>query len=41
VKSFLDRPVDVGWTYVWLHATYIKVRRNHRIVSVAVIAAVG
>jgi putative transposase len=29
------------WPYVWIDATYVKVRRNHRIVSVAVIMAVG
>jgi transposase-like protein len=27
--------------YVWLDATYLKVRRNHGIVSVGVIMAVG
>jgi putative transposase len=41
VKTFLDRPLEGGWPYVWLDATYVKVRRNHRIVSVAVIVAVG
>jgi putative transposase len=41
VKAFLDRPVEGDWPYVWLDATYVKVRRNHRIVSVAVIIAVG
>src|SRR5690606_31330189 len=29
------------WAYVWMDATYIKVRRAGRIVSVAVIIAVG
>lgn len=41
VKAFLDRPIEGDWPYVWLDATYVKVRRNHRIVSVAVIVAVG
>ena len=41
VKTFLDRPLEGDWPYVWLDATYVKVRRNHRIVSVAVILAVG
>ena len=41
VKSFLDRPLEGDWPYLWLDATYLKVRRNHRIVSVAVIVAVG
>ena len=41
VKAFLDRPLEGDWPYVWLDAAYVKVRRNHRIVSVAVIVAVG
>ena len=41
VKAFLDRPLEGDWPYVWLDATYVKVRRNHRIVSVAAIIAVG
>jgi transposase-like protein len=41
VKAFLDRPIEGDWPYVWLDATYVKMRRNHRIVSVAVIIAVG
>ena len=41
VKAFLDRPLEGDRPYVWLDATYVKVRRNHRIVSVAVIIAVG
>ena len=41
VKAFLDRPLEGDWPYVWLDATYVKVRRNHRIVSVAVIIAAG
>jgi transposase-like protein len=41
LAAFLDRPLEGDWPYVWLDATYVKVRRNHRIVSVAVIMAVG
>ena len=41
VEAFLDRPIEGDWPYVWLDATYVKVRRNHRVVSVAVIIAVG
>ncbi len=41
VKAFLNRPIEGDWPYVWLDATYIKVRRAGRIVSVAVIIAVG
>ncbi|MGO7624635.1 transposase, partial [Rhizobium ruizarguesonis] len=33
------RPVE--WPYVWVDATYLKVRRGGRVVSVAVIIAVG
>ena len=41
VQAFLARPIEGDWPYVWLDATYVKVRRNHQIVSVAVIVAVG
>ena len=41
VHAFLDRPIEGDWPYVWLDATYVKVRRDHHIVSVAVIVAVG
>jgi len=30
-----------NWPYVWIDATYVKVRQNGRIVSVAVIVAIG
>jgi transposase-like protein len=41
VQSFLTRPIEGEWAYVWLDATYVKARRDHRIVSVAVIVAVA
>ena len=41
VKTFLDRPIEGDWPYLWIDATYLKVRENGRIVSVAVIIAVG
>ena len=41
VNAFLTRPLEGDWPYVWLDATYIKVRRDHRIVSAAIIVAVG
>jgi transposase-like protein len=41
VKAFLDRPIDGDWPYLWINATYVKVRQNGRIVSVAVTVAVG
>jgi putative transposase len=41
VKAFLARPIEGDWPYLWIDATYLKVRQNGRIVSVAVIVAVG
>jgi putative transposase len=41
IATFLDRPLEGDWPYVWLDATYLKVRQDGRIVSVAVIIAVG
>src|SRR5262245_24999143 len=41
VKTFLQRPLEGDWPYLWIDATYVKVRQNGRIVSVAVIVAVG
>jgi len=41
VKVFLDRPIEGDWPYLWIDATYLKVRQAGRIVSVAVIVAVG
>ncbi|MGY4183079.1 hypothetical protein ACVIHH_008370 [Bradyrhizobium sp. USDA 4518] len=41
VKAFLNRPIEGDWPYLWIDATYVKVRQNGRIVSVAVIIAVG
>jgi transposase-like protein len=41
VKEFLNRPIEGVWPYVWIDATYVKVREGGRIVSVATIVAVG
>jgi len=47
IKAFLNRPLEGEWPYVWLDATYVKARRDGRILgsrprtSVAVIVAVG
>jgi transposase-like protein len=41
VKAFLDRPIEGDWPYLWIDATYIKARQNDRVVSLAVIVAVG
>ena len=35
VNAFLDRPIEGEWPYLWLDATYVKVRQDGRIVSVA------
>src|SRR5271155_3797491 len=41
IAAFLNRPLEGDWPYLWLDATYVKVRENGRIVSVAVILAVA
>ena len=41
IESFLDRPLEGEWPYLWLDATYVKVREAGRIVSVAVTVAVA
>jgi putative transposase len=40
VQAFHNRRIEGDWPYVWL-VTYLKVRRDHHIVFVAVIVAVG
>ena len=41
VRDFLGRPIEGDWPYLWLDATYVKVREAGRIVPVAVTIAVG
>lgn len=41
VEAFLERPLEGEWPYLWLDATYIKVKRSGRIVSVAAIVGVA
>src|ERR671912_2998441 len=41
VQAFLNRPIEGHWPYLWIDATYLKSRQGGRIVSVAVIVAVG
>ena len=41
VGPFINRPLEGDWPYVWIDATYVKVRQAGRIVSIAVILAVG
>ena len=33
VNAFLGRPIEGDWPYVWLDATYVKVRRGHQMRS--------
>ena len=41
VKTFLSRPLEGEWPYLWIDATYVKVRENGHVVPAAVIIAVG
>jgi transposase-like protein len=41
IAAFLDRPLEGDWPYLWLDATYLKVRQSGRIVSIALIIAVA
>ena len=41
VGAFLERPLEGEWPYLWLDATYLKVREGGRIGSVAAIIAVA
>ena len=41
VHGFLERPIEGDWPYLWIDATYVKVREGGRIISVAVIIAIG
>lgn len=41
VQAFLSRPLEGDWPFVWLDATYVKVRQDGRIVSLAAILAIG
>jgi transposase-like protein len=41
VQEFRNRPLEGRYPYVWLDAMYLKVRQNHRIVSMAMVIAIG
>jgi transposase-like protein len=41
VQAFLNRPLEGAYRHLWIDATYLKARENGRIVSKAVIIAVG
>jgi len=41
VEAFRKRELTGAYPYLWLDALYLKVRQNHRIVSKALVIAVG
>ena len=41
VERFRTRTLDGQYPYCWLDATFLKVRQDHRVVSMAVVIAVG
>ena len=41
VKTFLDRPIEGEHPYVWLDATFHKIREGGRVIQVATVVAVG
>ena len=41
VKTFLHRPIEGSHPYVWLDATFHKIREGGRVISVATVVAVG
>jgi len=41
VEEFRERELQESYPYVWLDALYLKVRQNHRVVSLALVIAVG
>ena len=41
VEEFRQRKLQESYPYVWLDALYLKVRQNHRVVSLALVIAVG
>ena len=41
VERFRTRPLAGTYPYVWLDATYLKVRQDGRVISMAVVIAVA
>jgi transposase-like protein len=41
VQEFRERPLAASYPYVWLDALYVKVRQNGRVVSLALVIALG
>jgi len=41
VQSFMERPLEGEYSYIWLDATFPKVREDHKVQSTALVIAVG
>lgn len=41
VERFRQRPLGGGYPYLWLDATYVKVRQDGRVAAMAVVVAIG
>jgi putative transposase len=41
VERFRSRRLEGGYPYIWLDATFVKVRENGRVVSQAIVIAIG
>lgn len=41
VQEFRERPLQASYPYLWLDALYVKVRQNGRVVSLALVIALG
>ena len=41
VRTFLPRPIETECPYLWLDATFHKVREAGRVISVATVVAIG
>jgi putative transposase len=41
VERFRNRPLEGAYPYVWVDATYLKARQDGKVLSTAVVIAVG
>src|ERR687888_2699836 len=41
VERFRNRKLEGSYPYVWVDATFVKARQDHRVVSLAVVIAIG
>jgi putative transposase len=41
VERFRNRPLESAYPYIWIDATYVKARQDGRVVSTAVVIAMG